>query len=267
MGQSVTLSIREAVGVLTFDRGPENTLTPQVVDEFGDAIAECEGRCVAVVVEGRPDVFCTGADFAQNADVDNADYDPEPLYQVWHRLAEGPFVSISHVRGRASAGGVGFVASSDIVIASSESTYALPELLFGLMPVMVLPFLIRRIGHQRASYLSLTTKPVTAETALTWGLADEVGYNSSAALARCLKRVSKIPLESVRQYKNYMSGQFTNLGTAKDRAVTINRSMFADPRVQARISQFVDHGLMPWENSQALADPRLFPPEGGRFGA
>jgi len=62
---------------------------------------------------------------------------------LWLRLATVRTVTISHVRGKANAGGIGFVAASDIVLADETAQFSLSELLFGLYPACVLPFLIR----------------------------------------------------------------------------------------------------------------------------
>lgn len=94
------------------------------------------------------------------------------MYDLWLRLATGPYVTISHVRGKANAGGLGFVAASDIVLANETAQFSLSELLFGLYPACVLLFLIRRIGFQRAHYFTLMTQPISAKQACEWGLVD-----------------------------------------------------------------------------------------------
>ncbi len=65
---------------------------------------------------------------------------PERLYDLWLRLATGPFITISHVRGRVNAGGIGFVATSDIVLAERSAQFSLSELLFGVFPARYFPF-------------------------------------------------------------------------------------------------------------------------------
>jgi len=121
------------------------------------------------------------------------------------RLATGPYVTIAHVRGTANAGGVGFVAASDIVLADETAQFSLSELLFGLYPACVMPFLIRRIGFQKANYFTMMTKPISAMLACEWGLVDAVEPVSEVLLRRHLQRLRRLSKTAIRRYKTYMS--------------------------------------------------------------
>ena len=95
-------------------------------------------------------------------------------------------MSIAHVRGKANAGGIGFVAACDIVLADSAAVFSLSELLFGLMPACVLPFLVRRIGFAKANAMTLSTQPVGVQVAREWGLVDAFEENSDNLLRKHL---------------------------------------------------------------------------------
>src|SRR5438874_409263 len=182
--QTIKVEFQESVCFLQIDR-PEanNTISDQLVAECHDVLSACEESATVVVLSGSPEVFCFGADFKAIAtgqrdpgrltireqSGDGRRDGPGPLYELWLRLATGPFVSISHVRGKANAGGVGFVAASDIVLADDTAQFSLSELLFGLFPACVLPFLIRRVGFQKAHYFTLMTQPVSAKQACDIG--------------------------------------------------------------------------------------------------
>ena len=87
-----------------------NAINDRLIAEFTAALDACDARAKIVVVEGLPEVFCFGADFAElQKSFDGGgvpESDPKPLYDVWRRLATGPYVSIAHVRGKANAGGI-----------------------------------------------------------------------------------------------------------------------------------------------------------------
>src|SRR5258707_11653825 len=175
--QTIQVRIQEPICFIQFDRPDKNnTISAQLIDECHQALALCEKSITLIVLEGTPEVFCFGADLqGLNEGVAtgrSTDQDPQPLYDLWERLAMGPYVTIAHVRGKANAGGVGFVAASDIVLADETAQFGLSELMFGLYPACVLPFLIRRIGFQKANYLTLMTQPISAKQACEWGLVD-----------------------------------------------------------------------------------------------
>jgi polyketide biosynthesis enoyl-CoA hydratase PksH len=247
--QIIKVRIEPPVCFIRIDRpDASNRINRMLVDEFQRALKECDDDSIhIVVIEGSPEVFCVGADFADySADETNA-VDPQALYDVWECLASGPFISVAHVHGKATAGGVGFAAACDVVLANRAAQFSLTELLFGLYPACVLPFLARRVGFQRAHYMTLTTKPVTADQALQWGLADECDADSEALLRKLLLRLRRLPKTGIRNYKVYANSLNPILSQSRPGAVKANCALFTDPVNRAAVRRFVETGLFPWE--------------------
>jgi polyketide biosynthesis enoyl-CoA hydratase PksH len=247
--RTLKVRIEPPVYVIRIDRPDAgNSINRALVEEFSRALNECEADSIhVVVVEGSADVFCAGADFADYAVDESNAVDPQALYDVWERVASGPFISVAHVQGKATAGGVGFAAACDVVLASRSAQFSLTELLFGLYPACVLPFLSRRVGFQRAHYMTLTTKPVSAEQALQWGLADECDADSDALLRKLLLRLRRLPKAGIRNYKAYAVSLNPIIAQSRPGAVEANRELFADPVNRAAVRRFVESGLFPWE--------------------
>lgn len=250
--ETIDVKFQESCCFLRFDRAEaNNTINAQFIAECNDVLSACEESATIVVLSGSPEVFCLGADFNAIAGASKQTHDqehsPGPLYDLWLRLATGPFVTISHVRGKANAGGLGFVAASDIVLADESAQLSLSELLFGLYPACVLPFLIRRIGFQKSHYLTLMTQPLSAKQACEWGLVDAYEPLSEALLRRHLGRLRRLPKIAIRQYKNYMTRINAPLHSLKLSAVAANREMFSDAGNLEGITRFVQQGLFPWE--------------------
>jgi polyketide biosynthesis enoyl-CoA hydratase PksH len=237
-----------------FDR-PEhrNTINDAMIRECHQVLDLCERHHTLVVFEGSPEVFCYGADLAAFGPGagGGAEYDPSPLYDLWLRMATGPFVTIAHVRGKTNAGGVGFVAASDIVLAENSATFSLSELLFGLYPAMVMPFLIRRTGYQRAHYLTLLTKPVAAPQAAEWGLVDACAERGGPLLSQHLSRLSKLPKDGIERYKRFMTSRLQPLAEQREAAIAANLEIFSSDVNRDRIARFVEHGIYPWEAVEA----------------
>jgi polyketide biosynthesis enoyl-CoA hydratase PksH len=247
--ETIKVDFQEPVCFVQIDR-PEadNSINGTLIAEMTDVLAACEESASIVVLSGRPEVFCFGADFQSIAAGREQD-GPEPLYDLWLRMATGPYVTISHVRGKANAGGVGFVAASDIVLADESAQFSLSELLFGLYPACVLPFLIRRIGFQKAHYFTLMTQPVAAKQALEWGLADAVEAPSDALLRRHLQRLRRLSKTAIRRYKSYMGRIAAPLADLKAQACAANREIFQDPVNLRSIANYVERGIFPWEKA------------------
>ncbi|QGZ37641.1 polyketide biosynthesis enoyl-CoA hydratase PksH [Pseudoduganella flava] len=227
-----------------------NAIDDTLVREIGAALHGAEGAAKVVVLEGLPEVFCNGADFNEiGARLERGapPQDPGPLYDLWHRLATGPFVSVAHVRGRANAGGIGFVAACDVVLCDSKATFSLSELLFGVMPACVLPFLARRIGPARANMMTLMTQPIGAAQALDWGLVDGCEENSDNLLRKQLLRLRRLGADGVARYKRYAASLDDTLRHARPLALQANLEVFSDPANLAKIARYARTGKFPWE--------------------
>jgi len=254
--ETIKVQFQESICFLQFDRPQaNNTISGQLVAECNHVLSACEERTTVIVMSGSPEVFCLGADFkaiagrSKNGSKD--DDGPEPLYDLWLRLATGPYVTISHVRGKANAGGVGFVAASDIVLADETAQFSLSELLFGLFPACVLPFLIRRIGFQKAHYLTLMTQPISAMQACEWGLVDVCEPQSNSLLQRHLQRLRRLSKTAIGRYKAYMNHISMPLQGLKSPAVAANREVFGDVHNLAAITRYVEQGIFPWEKRES----------------
>ncbi len=254
--ETIKVQFQDSICFLEIHR-PEanNTINGQLVAECTHALSACEESATVVVLSGSPEVFCFGADFkaiAGGARKSHEQYEgPGPLYDLWLRLATGPYVTVSHVRGKANAGGIGFVAASDIVLADDSAQFSLSELLFGLYPACVLPFLVRRVGFQKAHYFTLMTQTVSAKQACEWGLVDVAEPQSDALLRRHLQKLRRLSKTAIRRYKGYMSRISVPLQDLKAPAVAANREIFSDPGNLQAITRYVEHGVFPWEKSLA----------------
>ena len=248
-----TLDVRVQDGLcrVRLDRpAAGNALNATMVAELAAVVAQCEAGdgdpLTVLVLEGAADVFCTGGDFEATAG--GAALDPAPLYDLWTRLATGPFISITLVRGRANAGGVGLACASDLVLCDRTATFALSELLFGLFPACVMPFLVRRTGLQKAHTLALMTRPISADDALACGLTDAVGDDAEALLRAHLPRLTRLTKPAIARYKRYMAELSDIVARARPLALEANRALFDDATVRRNISRYVTEMKLPWED-------------------
>ncbi|RKX79841.1 MAG: hypothetical protein DRP87_01780 [Spirochaetes bacterium] len=154
------------------------------------------------------------------------------------------------VAGDVQAGGVGIVSACDIVICSSEATFELSEVLFGIIPANVLPFLLSiRIPLQKARYLVLTAKKITAEEACRIGLADEVF--STENFERGVKQIIKALLRSsphaLAETKDFTL-RILNKGVGEARRLAIEKllNLIKKREIIEAISAFNRGELPPW---------------------
>ena len=251
--QTLKINYQPAVQRIQIYRPEENnSINKQLTQELLSALqaAEAEETVKVVILEGLPDVFCTGMDFQAIANGELADTKSSAngYYNILKQMSQSSKVIISLVRGRVQAGGVGIVAASDLVIADETATFLLSELLFGLLPACVLPFLIRRVGFQKAYRLSLTTQPISASEADNWGLVDEYGSNTNKLISQHVRRLSNLPSSGVKELKDYMNQLWIIQEETQNLAVNKSASLLSDPTIQSKIKRFQQEGLFPWQS-------------------
>lgn len=244
-----TLRVREQAGVLFVQmHRPEanNAIDAQLVAELSALLqlVEADQTIRVFVLEGLPHVFCSGLDF-------NA-FDSVPqgaVFDLFKQLATSSKIVVSQVRGKVTAGGIGLVAASDFVFAETGATFALSELLFGLLPAMVLPFLIPRIGSHKARQLALSTQAISSAEAHRWGLVDVCADDISKPLRAHLRRWRRLSPNTVRQLKEYI-GRLQPLDPETETlAVTTITNLLADEQISEGIRRYVAEGIAPWSRT------------------
>ena len=255
MGVAVTyqtLRIRQQPGVQfvqLYRPDARNTINQALVRELSFVLdgLEHEKKIKVVVLEGLPDAFCTGMDFQEYMATDSDKHlQMCNIFELFKKMLHSSKIIVSKVQGRVAAGGIGIVAASDLVIAEDGATFALSELLFGLLPAMVLPFLIRRVGHHKARLLALSTQPIGATEAHTWGLVDAYGTDTDKILRAYLQRWRRLSASAIRRLKDYMNK--LNMIDAETQALAVKTisELMADPEIKEGIRLYVEEGVAPW---------------------
>ena len=214
----------------------------------------------AIVVAGGDDVFCEGLDFASLGAAPDEPAAPAPaedqvrpaLEAFAHgldalRSAGKPSVAL--VAGAARGGGVGIAAAADVLIAAETSTFALPEILFGLSPAIVLPFLTERISLQTVRLWALTGEAQSAATAQAAGLVDRVVPEAEleAAGRRWLRRLGRGDAGAAATFKRHAATLAGDRRRALQEGVALTARALRDEAVLAAARRFADAGTPPWE--------------------
>jgi methylglutaconyl-CoA hydratase len=138
----------------------------------------------AIVLSGEGPVFCAGADLGwmmkavAYSHQDNL-RDAEDLARMLEALDTLPVPLISRVHGAALGGGVGLVAVSDIVVAAESAVFAFSEAKLGIIPAVISPYVIDKIGISAARELFVTAARFPASRAREIGLVHAVVPDAS----------------------------------------------------------------------------------------
>jgi methylglutaconyl-CoA hydratase len=133
----------------------------------------------AVVLGGAGPVFCAGADLewmrrmAGYSHQENLD-DASDMARMFLALDKLPVPVIGRVHGAALGGGVGLAAVCDIVVAAEDAVFGLTEVRLGLIPAVIAPYVINKIGRSAAREVFLTGARFSASRAADLGLVHAV---------------------------------------------------------------------------------------------
>lgn len=198
--------------ILIVERDPRGVVTltmnrPQVRNAFNAAlIAELVDTVTAlrddpavrvVVLTGAGEVFSAGADLTWMGSMqawsreDNVD-DAGRMDLLLRTLQELSKPVIARVNGHALGGGSGLVSTADIAIAVDSARFGFTEVLVGIAPAVISPYVVRKVGRSFARAVFVTGERFGADRALAAGLvhevvtADDLDAAVERAVGRCL---------------------------------------------------------------------------------
>jgi methylglutaconyl-CoA hydratase len=167
-----------------------NAFDDAVIAELSEAFVDVGGSR-AIVLSGDGASFCAGADvewMRASADLDREANiaDATALRRMLEAIDGCPAPVVASVHGHAFGGGVGLVAVSDIVLSDPATVFAFSEVKLGIVPAVISPFALRKIGESAARRYFVTGERFDAGTALRIGLVHEVTSDRDEALERVL---------------------------------------------------------------------------------
>jgi len=188
-----------------------NAFDASLIAELADAFADV-GEARAVVLAGEGPSFCAGADVEwQRASIDLS-YDENVadamrLYRMCEAIDTCPAPVVARVQGYALGGGSGLVACGDVAVAAPDAVFAFSEVRLGIVPAVISPFVLAKIGPAAARRYFLTGERFGAEAALRIGLVHEVAAGLDSAVESVLQGLLASGPQAVREAKRLVREQ------------------------------------------------------------
>src|SRR5213594_4917150 len=198
MGETITLSAdSRGVSRITIDRRDrKNAFDAPLIADLTAAVRRVDRSARAVVLQSEGDTFSAGADvewmrgMAEYSLDDNV-ADSKALAGMFRALYDLEMPLVARVQGAAIGGGAGLVAVADIAVASTEAAFAFSETRLGIVPAVVSPYVVRKVGPARAAALFVTGSRIEAKRAYEIGLVERLVEPSDldAAVGRVLDAI------------------------------------------------------------------------------
>ncbi len=180
------------------------TLIAALTEAFSDV-----GDARAVVLAGEGDSFCAGADVEWMRSSIELSYeenvaDSTRLRRMYEAVDRCPAPVVAPVQRYVLGGGVGLVCCCDAVIAAEDVVFAFSEVKLGIIPAVISPFALARIGPGAARRYFVTGERFDAATALRMGLVHEVVpvAELGAAVDRIVAEILSAGPEATRHAKS-----------------------------------------------------------------
>ncbi len=203
---------RDGVVTVTLNR-PEvhNAFNDELIAEaieLFDGLAHSSAR--AVVLRGSGANFCAGADLNWMSRMvsysrDENVRDSAKLAKMYAVMNACPLPIVGRIQGAAIGGGVGLVAVCDIAVCAREAKFVLSEVKLGILPAVISPYVIAKIGETHARALFLTGERFDAERALRIGLVHRVADDLDAAVDETIAQLRTSGPEAVRECKKLIA--------------------------------------------------------------
>lgn len=241
MSEPATIHVRRLANVeyVTLNR-PEvrNAFNEHLIAEMtewaGRAAADSSLR--AVVMSGAGPSFCAGADLAWMAKM--AGYtqeenlrDARAAAAMFAAIDTLPMPVIAQIHGAALGGGAGLAAVADIAVAEDAATFGFTEVKLGLIPAVIAPYVLAKIGQSAARELFVTGRRFDAAHAKDIGLVHAV-----APAADLIDRVNAYLIEIAANGPEAMRAAKALLRGIADQSIADTVSITAKAIAERRVS-------------------------------
>jgi methylglutaconyl-CoA hydratase len=196
-----------------------NAFDAALIDELALAFADV-GDARAVVLSGDGPSFSAGADVEWMRSSVDLSYeenvaDALRLRAMLDAIDSCPAPVVARVQGHALGGGCGLVACSDVVVSEPSTQFAFSEVKLGIVPAVISPFALAKIGPGAARRYFVTGERFSAEVALRIGLVHEVAADLDGAVDAVLGELLSAGPEAARAAKELARGPQSAEETAK----------------------------------------------------
>ena len=253
---TVLCELKDNIYWLTLNRPQNvNAINLQMVSDLHNILDQVEqdSNARALVITGSGDIFCGGADLqwmltSMELTKEENYKDALQLAQLLDKLNSLSVTTIAKVNGACMGGGLGIISCCDIVVASTASKYSFTELLLGLIPSTILPYVINVVGIKQAKQLMLTASLMDVEYALRLGFVHQLvdKDNLDTCVNEILDRVFLTAPTSAR----FLKSLFISKQKLTVEEIELSAKHLADirstPEAQQGIQAFLSHKKPAW---------------------
>ncbi|MDH4467217.1 MAG: enoyl-CoA hydratase-related protein [Bacteriovoracaceae bacterium] len=197
-----------------------------------------------IILKSSGDVFCAGADLnwmkeMKNFSLKENETDAKNLEKLFRSIRDSSLPVIGLIQGGCFGGGVGIAAACDIVFAKEKTaTFCLSEIKLGLVPAVISPYVIAKMGVSQFKFFALSGETFSASRAMQLGLVhgviDDQDWENNLIL-KIEKMFQNLPTRAMQSIKNLSNTMEKTLFT--DAIVDYTTKLIANVRLGAEAQE------------------------------
>ncbi len=245
MTELVHIDLTDGVATITLDSPHNrNALSRQLLTELFDALdrAEQDQDARVVLIRSAERVFCSGADLSEAAE-GGMDEGAMALVALQRRLVAHERPIVTRLAGPVRAGGLGIVASSDVVLCSDDVTFAFTESRLALAPAVISLTVVPRLTSRAAAETFLTGRTFGGREAATMGLvtravpADEL----DDAVTEVCSELKKARPQGLRETKALLARDLlTRIDRQAEEMAALSARLFGSDEAREAMADFLN---------------------------
>lgn len=182
-----------------------NAFDAELIAELHEAFRDV-GDARVVLLSGDGESFCAGADIewqrsAIDLSFDQNVEDAMRLFAMMQEIDGSPAPVVARIQGYALGGGSGLAAAVDVAIAAEDAVFGFSEVKLGIIPAVISPFVLPKIGEGAARRYFVTGERFDAQAALRIGLVSEVADDLDGAVDRVVGELLTSGPQAAREAK------------------------------------------------------------------
>ena len=211
--KTLHLNIQDKIANVTLNRPKvRNAMNTIMIQDITDVFCELEKnpKIRIIVLSGNGQSFCAGADlqFIKKSGLLNRDEnvdDGKKLEEMYFAVDGCSKAVVGKIHGHAFGGGFGLCTVCDIVVADENTIFSLSEILIGIIPGVIGPFTVNKIGHSHFRYLGISGERFDGKYAEKIGLIhysvkeDELDKTTNSIV----KQLIKASPQAISKFKEY----------------------------------------------------------------
>jgi enoyl-CoA hydratase/carnithine racemase len=262
MGELVRIEQSDRIATITLDsQHNRNALSRQLVTELNECIDAAEADDArAIVLRHDGPAFCAGADLKERSappsgappttsstTASASASGSNPMVNVMRRLIETDRPTIAAVEGSVRAGGIGLMASCDLVVVRTDVTFALTEVRIGVAAAIISVPILRRVPPGKIAAAMLTGEVFDAQEARSMGLVTHVTDDVPNQVTRLTDGIALGAPRAVLETKRLLNHVPTlDLDTAFAEMGALSEELFNGPDAHEGMAAFKEKRSPVW---------------------